>query len=166
MMRRVLGLVLALLGVFGLSGCTGDEVVGGSSVSVSSSTDEGATPSATPTGDPNLVATDPNVLVVGQCIHDVVFLTAPVTTVDAISCALAHDGEVVAVTHEGNVRDTEFAKSFCTQAFTSYIGIDFNASELQLMYIKPGAEVVNGQLACLAYDVRSEWTTSMQGAAQ
>jgi hypothetical protein len=167
MFRKRLVSVCALVALVVLPGCTGDSEDGGeATVSVTQTQDQSPSVSPTPTGDPNVFATDPNTLVVSQCVRDVVFLQAPVTTVDAVACSLPHDGEVVGVTKEGNVKDSEFAKTFCTAAFTAYIGKDFNTSALDLMYIKPGADVKDGQLACLAYDTRADWTTSMQGSAQ
>ncbi|MDR0837054.1 MAG: hypothetical protein LBM94_02370 [Propionibacteriaceae bacterium] len=167
MVRKCLVLACALVALVVLPGCTPDDAgPADGTASVTQTQDESPSASATPTGDPNLVSTDPNTLVVSQCIHDVVFLKAPVTTVDAAACSYPHDGEVVGATQEGSIRDSEFAKTFCTAAFNSYIGIDFNASALDLMFIKPGADVSNGQLVCLAYDSRANWTTSMQGAAE
>ena len=104
----------------------------------------------------------------GDCIDDVNALPESVTRVPAVSCSTTHNGEVFAVTTTGATYLQSVAESFCLEAFTTYIGKDYEPSSLDVVYFSPpNAAAKDKTLTCIAYhkDGATD-NTSLKGSKQ
>ena len=117
------------------------------------------------TASANIALSD---LKVGDCIKDVNSLSQSVSKVPAVPCTDTHNGEGFAITTDGDTSDSSYAEDYCRAQFSSYIGIDFDSSQLNVEYFKPqDASAKDKTLTCIVY--HSDGTTdtaSLKGSAQ
>jgi len=117
------------------------------------------------TASANIQLTD---LKVGDCIKDVNSLTQSVSKVPAVPCTDTHNGEVFATTTDGTTWDASYAEDYCRQQFSSYIGVDFESSQLNVEYFKPqDSSSSNKVLTCIVF--HADGTTdsaSLKGSAK
>jgi hypothetical protein len=108
-------------------------------------------------------------LKVGDCIKDVNALPPQnVSKVPAVPCTTSHNGEVFAVTTSGDTSDQSYAEDYCRTQFSTYIGIDFDSSQLAVEYFQPNsASATDKTLTCIVYhkDGTTD-TASLKGTAQ
>lgn len=156
--RPVAALALAVASIV-LAGCT---ALGGA----------GGAPTPTPTGVPEIDVLD---LDVGDCL--VTGGPGRVTqTVPVVDCSLEHDSEAYAnITVEGSSFPGDDAISTqavaeCTTEFATFIGLDYEKSNLDFAYYYPTEsswERGDHEILCLAIDPGAENVTgSLAGSAR
>jgi len=101
----------------------------------------------------------------GDCILNVSSLGSTVTKLEVVPCSSQHEAEVYAVNPKiDNVKATMDA--WCTgDAFTQYIGVDFNSSKLDATYIHADKGATT-DLQCIVYSEGNMVTTSYKGSAK
>ena len=131
-----------------------------------------ATPSPTPTGPPEISVLD---LDVGDCLATTGNHSAT-STVPVVDCSLEHESEVYSRTvldddefpGDDAVRDR--AVTGCTEAFTEFVGIEYDASSLDFAYYFPTRtswDRGDRDIVCLLIDPAAESITgSLAGAAR
>ncbi|GAB3543302.1 hypothetical protein GCM10027403_37280 [Arthrobacter tecti] len=114
-----------------LSGCT-----------ASTNDDDGAAPPSTPA--PSQAAVSENELEAGQCMTD--SGTAAEPNIEVLPCTEEHAFEVFATTelpegdYPGLGEADALAQEFCRSEFDGFIGVEYDASELDLQYFYPVEE--------------------------
>ncbi|MUK01454.1 hypothetical protein GM708_05640 [Vibrio cholerae] len=104
--------------------------------------------------------TDVFAVQVGDCINDPG--TESVTDITVLPCGELHDFEAFAATlmpdgeYPGDAAATTAATEFCAAEFTAFVGLDYDASVLEMMYFYPVEESWNAtddrEILCLVAD--------------
>lgn len=111
---------------------------------------------------------------VGECV-DIADLEGELTEIPTVDCSEEHDGEVI---HSFELPDGDFpgdeaileaVEEGCVgEAFESYVGLDWESSELQMTDISPNQttwdEADDREVLCIAYLDGSTTTESFEGA--
>ena len=115
-------------------------------------------------------------LATGTCTNGIREGEQPASAYRPVDCALSHDNEVVGtVTYpEGGAypgQDVLFAfgQRPCSEAFASYVGIDFQSSVLNMIILTPSDLTwVKGDraISCVALQASGKITGSIRGAAR
>lgn len=130
----------------------------------------GGTPTPTPTAADEVDVTS---LAVGDCLDADSRRVTP--TVPVVSCSAEHDSEVYAeITVPGDVfpgpdEITRRAVDGCTTAFSSFVGVQYEASTLDYAYYFPteGSWATGDRrILCLALDPSARVTGTLEGAAR
>ncbi len=142
MLPATLALLAALVG-----GCTANDDDGttvGTSPSGSSpsgSSGEVPSPAASPSSSSDSPGTATNDLEAGDCITDTG--TAAEPNIEVLPCSEEHGFEVFATTklpegeYPGIGEADALTQEFCREEFTGFVGIEYDASELELQYFFP-----------------------------
>jgi len=161
-LTRALALVTVGVASLALAGCS---LLG----NITSGSD---TSTGTDTSDGN--DTDVFTIAVGDCLNDG-DVEGEVSTVKTIDCAEPHDSEAFASVimddgdFPGDQAVADQAVADCTTQFTSFVGIDYNASALNFSYYYPTSaswEQGDREILCLVYDPAGQVTGTLAGAAR
>ena len=112
---------------------------------------------------------------VGDCLNDA-NSGSEVSNVPIVPCAEPHDSEVFA---ELKLEDGEFpgdsaveaeAEEYCAAEFTSFVGVDYDLSELYLTYYMPSKDTWEAMgdrlISCIVYDPAGQVEGTLAGAAR
>lgn len=162
-----------------LAGCTstatGEASIAGSETAGGSSSSASATTSATTSAEaPATADVDVFDLTVGDCMVEDLGMGDSVEgdqlTVD---CADPHQAEAYAAkdvegsTFPGEAEVSDAADEFCAEAFGSFVGMDYNDSELEISMLMPTARSWRGgdrEILCLVVDPAGDTTGTLRGA--
>ena len=136
----------------------------------------GPSPQPTSTAGPSRAADDMTAedLKVGECLNDA-DLSGIVTSVPVVPCSEPHDSETYA---EFELEDGPYpgkdeinAKGDvgCVEAFTAFVGIPFNESELEYSFYLPTESSWpqgDRRILCEVYDPKKQSTGTLEGAAR
>jgi hypothetical protein len=114
-------------------------------------------------------------LKVGDCL-DSADMSGTVSTVAARPCGEAHDSEVYASTmmsdasYPGDEATQAQADTFCYAEFTTFVGLSYDASALNLFSLTPTQDTWDGmddrEILCIVQDSAGGLTATLQGAAR
>jgi len=172
----IAGSVLTVLGVLGSIAFLALFLFAQQQIAAGAAGDPFASPSTAPDG-----GADPNqpppgtfaTLSVGQCLDDVP--QGYVTSENVVDCDAPHFYEVFSsfTLTDGVFPGDDAVESrtldTCDNAFAQFVGVDYQASELEYTYLAPIEETwAQGDRAvsCLLYDPAGEITGSLQGSAR
>ena len=113
-------------------------------------------------------------LSVGDCLNDA-DLSGIVTSVPVVPCSEPHDSEAYAEFDlaEGPYPGTDEidakANEGCVEAFTAFVGIPFNESDLEYSFYLPTESSWpqgDRRILCEVYDPKKQTTGTLRGAAR
>ena len=117
-------------------------------------------------------------LTTGSCMNGIREGANPTfADIRPVDCAVAHDNEVIASfpytgdgAHPGQPALLAFAVTPCIQAFAGYVGIEFEASSLDMIVVAP-TDVTwakgDRQISCVAFEMTgAKLTGSVRGTAR
>lgn len=174
----IVGSVLTVLGVIAGIALTAFLVFLGTQTPAASGADPFVAPPGAPDGGATAAPGEPApsdlyALAVGECLDDVP--QGFVSSDNFVDCAVPHTYEVFSSfllpdgAYPGDDAVDQAAIDTCGAAFAKYLGIDYEASQLNYTYLAPLEETwVAGDRAvsCLVFDPQGETTGSLQGAAR
>lgn len=158
-----------------LAGCTSTATGEASSSSADSEGGQSSSTAATTSAEaPATADVDVFDLTVGDCMVEDLGMGDSVEgdqlTVD---CADPHLAEAYAAkdvegrTFPGEAEVSDAADEFCAEAFDSFVGIDYNDSELEISMLMPTAQSWRGgdrEILCLVVDPAGDTTGTLRGA--
>jgi hypothetical protein len=134
----------------------------------------GSAPSPTHTAGPGSDDASAFEIRVGDCLNDAT-ASGTVTTVPIVPCTEPHDSEAYASImlddgdFPGDDAIQEKANAGCVEQFTEFVGLEYNASELEYTFYFPSEDSWSQgdrEILCEVYDPESQTTGTLRGAAR